>query len=362
MKPIGEQHALKIESLREVWQRLKVRSPLPEKIQIRSVGTGSSRDRVDLMIDRRTNGTQRLGLFDRFKTGIVDLQGCPQLSGALEKWFQDFRQINFPIERGSVRLRVAPDGQRGVWLDFANLDIKNLLAERTTLESLLSQNVIVEIGQKRKRLVRQDDGLTDKLKLGDAVLYPWFETYIDAQSIPLYTTIGNFTQPGFGTNRILIDEVMSCVGSGGSKAAEFGAGIGNFTLPLASRFQSVDVYEVDALALTGLARTLSEQNMNGVTLHTGNYQGDRANGLDFSAVNLLFVDPPRSGLMKFLDPLAQATLENRPEQILYVSCFAESFAADSERIFGMGYRLMTLSIVDQFPQSRHFETIAHFAR
>ncbi len=358
LKPAIEQHELKRRNLEEIWERTSVRSPLPVPIEVRATSLGQTRDRVDLMIDRRRSGTARLGLFDRFKTGIVDLQGCPQLSSALEAWLKDFRRFDFPISRGSVRLRVAPDGQRGVWLDFANLDVKALLDGQTLLESLLSSGVIVEIGQRRKRLVRR----ADKLKLDEPELYPWFETYVGEKPVALYATIGSFTQPGFLTNRILVDEVMKSIGADGVRAAEFGAGIGNFTLPLAKRFSEVDVYEVDQLALEGLTRSLHEQNILNVKIHSGNYQGERAAGLDLTGVDLLLVDPPRSGLMKFLDPLATAAATARPKQILYVSCFAESFAQDSDRLFEMGYKLKKLTIVDQFPQSRHYETVALFTR
>jgi 23S rRNA (uracil1939-C5)-methyltransferase len=318
------------------------------------------------MIDRKTGG-YRLGLFDRFRTGIVDLQGCPQLSPALESWLHDFRRFEFPVTRGSVRLRVAPDGTRGVWLDFANIDVKSLLVERTRLDSLLASGAVVEIGQRRKRLVVREG----QLKLTDAVLFPWFETYIDGRSIPLYCSIGSFTQPGFHPNHVLIDEVMTRAREfakdlGGApalkRAAEFGSGIGNLTLPLSSMFAHVDAYEVDVLAIEGLKRTLADQARTNVTIHSGNYQGDKALALDFKGIDLLLVDPPRSGLMKFLDPLVSSPPEGHPQAILYISCFAESFAADSERLLAIGYQLEKLSIVDQFPQSRHYESVALFKK
>ncbi len=368
IKPASEQRDLKLAHLRHSWKAAteKLTDAALDPIDFKSCGVGASRDRVDLMIDRRTGG-YRLGLFDRFRTGIVDLQGCPQLSPALEAWLHDFRRFEFPISRGSVRLRVAPDGTRGVWLDFANIDVKSLLDERTLLESILSSGVIVEIGQRRKRLVNRDG----ELKLTDAVVFPWFETYVDGHKVPLYCSIGSFTQPGFRSNHILIDEVMTLAKDaakemGGarylSRAAEFGSGIGNFTLPLSSMFAHVDAYEVDTLALEGLDRTLKEQERRNVTIHSGDYQGEKALGLDFSEVGLLLVDPPRSGLMKFLDPLVTALPQNRPQAILYVSCFAESFAADGERLLSVGYRLQKLTIVDQFPQSKHYESVALFTK
>lgn len=354
-KPAAEQKSSKLDTLRKTWREAGHQTELDD-IRWISIAAGGLRDRVDLMFDRRS-GSKKLGLFDRFKTGLVDLQGCPQMSPALEAWFQEFRRFDFPISRGSIRLRVSPSGQRGVWLDFANEDVKALLEARDTLESL-RKIAIVEIGQRRKRLVERDGFL----KLADPVLEPWFETYSDRETIPLYCTIGSFTQPGFRSNEALVGEVMRLVrGMKPNRAAEFGSGIGNFTLPLASLCEHVEAYEVDSLALEGLRRTLAERSLTEkVAINDGNYQGAKAAELDFSGLDLLLVDPPRSGLMRFLDPLEMK--QDRPKNFLYVSCFAESFARDSLRLRGLGYELDRVSVVDQFPQSRHFEIVASFVR
>ena len=358
LKPASEQRVLKLEAFKTIWgNHFGSLDQLPKELRWVPTTLGASRDRVDLMIDRRS-GSQRIGLFDRFRSGLVDLQGCPQLSPALEAWFKEFRAFEFPIQRGSVRLRVAPDGTKGVWLDFANVDVKTLLDERTILD-LLRQVAIVEIGQRRKRLVEKEG----RLKLEDPILEPWFETTdFDGQKIRLYSTIGSFTQPGFVVNDKLVREVLTTLETVPfTRVAEFGSGIGNFTLPLALKAEHVDAYEIDTLALEGLKRTLTEQNVEAkVTIRSGNYQGDKALSLDFSNIDVLFVDPPRSGLMKFLDPLEAMSESSRPRAVLYVSCFAESFAQDAKRLLDMNYKAARVAVVDQFPQSRHFEIVSLF--
>lgn len=360
LKPASEQRELKLAAFREVWHRtLGSTADLPSTIDFVETTLGASRDRVDLMIDRRS-GTQKVGLFDRFRTGLVDLQGCPQLSPSLESWFQEFRQIQFPVQRGSVRLRVAPDGTRGAWLDFANVDVKTLLDERNVLNQL-RELAIVEIGQRRKRLVEKEG----RLKLEDPVLAPWFETVaFDGRRIPLYSTIGTFTQPGFGVNAALVNEVLQTLSAVNFKTvAEFGSGIGNFTLPLALKAERVEAYEIDTLALESLKRTLSEQNCTEkVAIHSGNFQGDKALAIDFTGIDVLFVDPPRSGLGKFIEPLETLEESMRPKAVLYVSCFGESFAEDARKLLSLKYKAARVSLIDQFPQSRHYEIVSLFVR
>ena len=361
LKPYDFHQDLKRRELVDAWNAA-VPVALPVSPEWISIASGGLRDRVDLMIDQKT-GVYKLGLFDKFRTGIVDLQGCPQMSPGLEEWYKEFRRIQIPVQRGSVRLRVSPSGLKGVWLDLANVDVKMLLDQRECLDRLRSV-AVVEIGQKRKRLVERDG----VLKLADAQLEPWFETYADSKPFPLYCAIGSFTQPGFKANRALTGKVHELVServkkAGAKVAMEFGAGIGNFTFPLASVFEKTIVYEVDGLALEGLKRTALETGLSDrIVINEGNYQIARKEPVEFRGVDLVLVDPPRSGLQKFLDPVAALAPAERPPHLIYVSCFAESFAQDSARLLELGYTLSDIAIVDQFPQSRHFEIVAAFDR
>ncbi len=357
-KPYDTQVSMKTEALRSAWLKALPEGPALPEVNWIKVAEGGLRDRVDLMIDQRS-GSYKLGLFDSARTGLVDLENCPQLSPELEAWLSDFRKLQIPVQRGSVRLRVSPKGLRGVWLDLANVDVKMLLDERTTLDQLRSQ-AIVEIGQRRKRLVERDG----QLKLADPQMEPWFETYTDQGVVPLYCAIGSFTQTGFRANRALVDEVRRLVRKTGARTArEFGSGIGNFTFPLASVCEKTRVFEVDGLALEGLRRSSHDGGFDErIEINEGNYQVARKTPVSFEGTDLVLVDPPRSGLQQFLTPLESLAQDQRPKHFIYISCFAESFALDAAKLVQMGFELRETSIVDQFPQSRHFEIVASFTR
>jgi 23S rRNA (uracil1939-C5)-methyltransferase len=293
LKPYIEQQKIKREELATAWKNALPTGPGLGEVEWIAIDKGGLRDRFDFMIDQKS-GPYKLGLFDRFKTGIADLQGCPQLSPKLESWYEDFRRVRIPVARGSVRLRVSPTGQRGVWLDLANIDVKSLLDERKTLDQL-RELAVVEIGQRRKRLVEREG----VLKLADPILEPWFETYTETGAVPLYCAIGSFTQPGFRANRALIETVLGLVKKTGAQTVmEFGAGIGNFTFPLASICKTTRVFEVDGLALQGLRRTANETGLaSKIEINEGNFQA--AKPVEFAGTDLVLVDPPRSGLQQF---------------------------------------------------------------
>lgn len=356
--PYRQQREQKMANIQSVLAQAGIAGPLAS-ITYRAIQADGLRDRADLMIDQRS-GQWNLGLFARDERVVLDMPSCPQLSPRLQEFLATFRRLRLEVARGSVRLRISPTGQRGIWLDLANVDVKRLLDERGQLEQLRAY-AFVEIGQKRKALIERDG----RLKLGDPHLQPWFETYLGIEELPtpLFTTVGGFTQPGFIANRVLLSEVRAILQDvHARRVAEFGSGSGNFTLPLAALSESVDAYEFEPLACAGLrmgAETaqLSER----IQIRQGDWQRANRQQADFSRIDTILADPPRSGLGDFLAPLEQTFLAQRPPNFIYVSCYADSFARDGVRLARLGYRLKSTALVDQFPQSPHYEIVSHWS-
>ncbi len=345
------------------------------------VGTGGLRDRLEFTLTESS-----FGLFSKksleqnpsSNRSVVDIDTCPQLSRRLQDWLTEFRKDlpRRPKEnqtRGSIRLRIAPDGTRGCWLDFSNEDVRDLLNDGDWFDRQLARGVVIEVGQKRKRLVRSDTP-PRKHRLIDPVLAPWFETLsLDAAGMPktspLFGAIGTFTQPGFQAQAVLVKTVLSHLERlfgieeiSKCHIAEFGCGAGAFTIPLLSTGATVDVFEFDRLALQALEKAvdaagLTKQNLR---IFAGDFiQSARA----FESVkasrlyDVVVVDPPRPGLGKFLETIG----ESAPKaHWLYVSCFPESFARDTEALKARGLKLEAITIVEQFPFTHHFEIVATF--
>jgi len=325
--------------------------------ELRFVPSGRVRDRADLVWE--VSGRQmRLGLYQIKSAAsevprILDIDECPMMTEPLEAWLKVFRQKAPPIaHKGSVRLRVSPAGARGVWLDFANADVKTLFEEKSYLE-WLSQQAFVEIGQRRKALTWRDG----QPKLVDPVLQPWFETYgAQGEPIPLYGPVGGFSQAGFAANRALVTAVAELAEMSSEKNwLELFSGNGNFALALAARGYDVEAFELDPLAVAGLNKSAEER---GLTLKAGTLDVYlQAKKIPSFKDRALLVDPPRAGLREVLAQMEHSEL---PRAILYVSCFEESFLADSERLASLGFRAKSVLGVDQFPYSPHMEWVALF--
>ena len=353
--PYAEQIQIKKDHLNKLFISKNL-SPL-EPIGFMSAGAAFLRDRLDFSLQEN-----RLGLYGKDRKNILDLEVCAQLSPALQAWLTEFRKISWPFAKGSIRLRVGPEGQKGVWLDFANVDIKALLDEQNILKELLAVS-FVEIGQRRKVPVWTGS----EFKLRDPELNVWFQTWLGERAVDLYCQVASFTQPSLKANKLICDTIGAWIQSfPSSRMIEFGSGIGNLTLPTLCYAESVVACEIDELSLQGLHRSL--ENLPGdlqslrkkITIHRGDFQKKLTQ--DFSAFDGILANPPRSGLMNFLNPLESLSAEQRPEFFIYMSCFPESMVEDFARLRDCGYEIKKTLIVDQFPQTAHYEVLSLLQR
>lgn len=357
--PYGDQLDAKRERLRALWREVELAPEAIGEPRIETVGEAGLRDRVDLAFRRDATGTV-LGLWDLDGSRLVDQPECPQRSPRLDPWVRAFREDLPPLERASVRLRVAPDGTRGLWLDLANADAKRLLDEGDWLRRQ-QERAIVEMGQRRKRIVLRDG--VPKLQR-QPELHPWLQTWLGAeeQPAPLYGPVGGFTQPGLEANRALVRLVRDAIDrTGAGRWLEAGCGPGNLTLPLARDAERVVAVDTDPLALKGLLRTRDELGLaEHVETRKASMESAAIREL-LPGVEALLADPPRSGLRGLVDALAEVPPARRPRQLVYVSCFDRALARDAARLAELGYGLDAIAGLDQFPQSPHVEWVARFA-
>ena len=334
-RPLADQHEAKLGEVRPIYANASFAHAPQSRV----------RDKVDLVWE-----DGRLGLYRLGQREILDITSCVMMTPPLEEFFKEYRSRKPPIRKGSVRLRVSPTGERGVWLDFANQDVKALFDEKEYLR-WLSTIAFVEIGQRRKALTWKDQAP----KLIDPQLKPWFETYgPSGESLPLSGPVGGFSQTGFAANKALVQTVTQLAAQSGiNDWVELFCGNGNFTRALAARGMRVEAVEMDPLALEALQKDLPVS----VTVSRADVYLKSKTLPAFENRGLL-VDPPRAGLREVLGLLK----ENAPPAIVYVSCFTDVFLTDVEKLAALGYEVERLLGIDQFPHSPHAEWVALLTR
>ena len=133
------------------------------------------------------------------------------------------------------------------------------------------------------------------------------------------------------------------------------AGVGTFTLPLASEAGETVAVEAEGSAIRDLRRNLEHARLRAVVV-----PGDAARALDgLGRFDAAVVDPPRSGMRS---GALQHLVASGPRRIVYVSCDPATLARDAALLRDAGYRLTRVTPVDLFPQTYHVETVALFDR
>lgn len=324
------------------------------------------RNHLDFTLDHGKLGLYEKRLSEQEYSQIIDLQECLVLNQQLLFFLKKIKPFFPHNKRGSVRVRYFDSNRFGVWLDFANLDIKEFLEEKDFLLHLL-EHAYLEIGQRGKKLVQEND----KLKLRDPEYHPWFATKMHDQTIPLYSLVKSFTQSGLGNNFRLIQEIQNeyrqKLGSYQRKQAlEMGSGIGNLTFPFLEFFEHLTCFEWDRTSLQGLQMTLDAQELQGVVnakrvrLLPGDFhQQNSVVKIDLNEFDGLILNPARSGVGSFLKQLMTNT---SIQHIFLMSCYLDSFAKDAEMIQQAGFKCDKIKMIDQFSFSSHFEILSFWSR
>jgi 23S rRNA (uracil1939-C5)-methyltransferase len=171
----------------------------------------------------------------------------------------------------------------------------------------------------------------------------------------------DFTQVNLELNRLMVDRALDLLDvQPDERVLDLFCGLGNFTLPLARRADSVVGIEGDAGLVARAEANAAANKIENARFHQADLYGEL--GME-SWVQEGFVkallDPPRSGALAVLDWLPRLGVE----RLLYVSCYPTTLARDADRLVNaLGYRLVAAGVMDMFPQTAHVESMALFER
>lgn len=174
----------------------------------------------------------------------------------------------------------------------------------------------------------------------------------------------DFTQVNHPINRSLISRALTLLDvQADDRVADLFCGLGNFTLPLATRAARVVGIEGSA----GLTeRALEAARQHGLddrtTFATLNlFEVDVQWLRDLGRFDRMLVDPPREGAEAVARALAALEAAERPKRIVYVSCSPATLARDAAiLVHEGGYRLQGAGVINMFPHTAHVESIAVF--
>lgn len=173
----------------------------------------------------------------------------------------------------------------------------------------------------------------------------------------------DFVQVNPGINRQMVALAVELLAPGADDTVlDLFCGLGNFTLPLATRAGRV-------IGIEGSA-ALTRRAQENVLLNAARLQ-ERApefacadlydagfDPMTLPTAELMLLDPPRSGA----EAIARCSDRLPARRVVYVSCDPTTLARDAAWFRQGGYRLAAAGILDMFPHTSHVESIAVFER
>ena len=172
-----------------------------------------------------------------------------------------------------------------------------------------------------------------------------------------------FTQVNAGVNRILVRRAVDMLDPRpGERVGDLFCGLGNFSLPLATRGAAVIGMEGSpglVQRATDNARANGLEALASFVAH--DLYADAEGALRrLGPVDKLLIDPPRDGALEICKALPDA---GAPTRIVYVSCSPGTLARDAGLLVNVkGYALRAAGVVNMFPHTGHVESIALFER
>lgn len=297
---------------------------------------------VSTLLDARGNGRRRAvlhtasgaaGYMRARSHDLLDIDACPILVPSLQTAAPRMaREIGAFIGKGDVLFTATDTG-----IDVAVKPAKRVKPER-----------LVPLAQ-RLRLTR--------LALDGEVIYQLTPPTLRMGRATVTLPVGSFLQATAAAEDALAGLVVAAVGKVKSVADLFG-GVGPFALRLAETAK-VAAFDADKPAIAALAQAVRHtQGLKAVTATTRDLFRDPLAPVELAPFDAVVFDPPRAGAEAQSRELAASKVRT----VVAVSCDPRTFARDASILIAGGYRLESVTPVDQFAWSPHVEVVGVFRR
>jgi 23S rRNA (uracil1939-C5)-methyltransferase len=170
----------------------------------------------------------------------------------------------------------------------------------------------------------------------------------------------DFTQVNHAVNRMLVRRAIGLLDpQPGEYIGDMFCGLGNFTLPIASRGARVLGMEGSVQLVGRAERNATMNGLATLAIFKASNLFEAHTCAALPHFDKLLIDPPREGAVELVKSLG----EGGPSRIVYVSCDPATLARDAGILVQInGYRLAAAGVINMFAHTSHVESLALFER
>jgi 23S rRNA (uracil1939-C5)-methyltransferase len=293
-----------------------------------------------ILAARKTEKELLLGFNQAGSHHIVNISECPVLKPAIVARFGDIRVIGRALAPNAEPFRI------GVLETLTGLDVAvDGLPKLTDAQRRAGIEVILKLR-----------GIA-RVSLDGEILIEPARPVIRFGTTEASPPAGGFTQATAEAEEAMAALVSGIAGKAKAVADLF-AGSGTFALRLAAQ-SKVHAVEGDGRAIAALENAArNRQGLKPVTVEKRDLFRRPMMTSELKAFDAVVFDPPRAGAEFQSKELARSTVR----KIAAVSCNPQTLARDLSILVSGGYRVVSVTPIDQFLWSPHVEVVAALER
>jgi 23S rRNA (uracil1939-C5)-methyltransferase len=302
-------------------------------------------------------GTVLVGFHERKSRYIADMRVCPVLPAKVSALLMPLRELVMSMDaRDTLPQIELAKGDSVLALVLRHLQPLSD-ADRARLRDFGAAHVVQWWLQPKgpDSVHRLDDG-------GVELAYALAEFGV---TMPFKPT--DFTQVNAAINRVLVPRAVRLLDAQpDERVIDWFCGLGNFTLPLATRAREVLGIEGSGTLVQRARESAMRNGLRAQFAVRNLFEIDSAMLVADGVAQKWLVDPPREGAFALAKAAAELVQSGGagwtpPARIVYVSCNPATLARDAGLLVHQaGYRCSAAGVVNMFPHTAHVESMAVF--
>jgi len=331
------------------WKREQVRLALArERIDIAveptvAIAPGTRR-RLALHARRGTDGKAVLGFKARKSWRLVEIAACPVADPRLVAALPALARV---AEAFLEHPKSAPTLHVTLTLDGLDVDVTGV--ERRS--GGLSRDA------QMRAIAASNAADLARLSLAGETLVMARQPHVQFGPAVVPVPAGGFLQAAPPAEAAMVERAVAAV-KGAKKIADLFCGAGTFTFPLA-KVAPVLAADGSAPGIAALkAGFKTAKGIKPIEAQARDLFRRPMAPYDLRGCDAIVLDPPRAGALEQTQQITQT----KATTVVYVSCNPVTFARDARVLIDAGFRLETVTPVDQFLWSAHVELVAVFRR
>jgi 23S rRNA (uracil1939-C5)-methyltransferase len=333
-------HKLKQDTLKQELEKLLESDlELENKIQYHFVGP-KSRRRIALQIDSQN----RLGFFAKKSNSLVEIDVCYVAEEKLSAFILPLKKFIKSQESNLLTRAVLTLFDNGLDLVFQ---------AKRELDYLQVQRFIKFAKEYDLNISYQIKGELTPIYLArtNKIFYEDFKISVGSEV---------FIQATIGGLKKIIEIIRNVLEENKQvkNVADIYAGFGAYSFAI-SDLVSVRAFEGNDKMVASISKNAAANDLaHRVKAEEKDLFQDAITKKELNEFDLIIINPPRNGATPQITEIAKSKVN----KVIYVSCNPKTFAFDARILRDAGFKVETLTALDQFHASKHLELVAVFGR